>query len=62
MRSTQWPSPDGGRSWTSLSEGNGPVNDLVRVLDLAQPQVSKHLRVLREVGAVDVRGQGRQRL
>ena len=33
-----------------------PVNDLVRVLGLAQPQVSKHLRVLRE-GAVDVRDQ-----
>jgi DNA-binding transcriptional ArsR family regulator len=32
------------------------------VLGLAQPQVSKHLRVLREVGAVDVRDEGRQRL
>jgi DNA-binding transcriptional ArsR family regulator len=31
-------------------------------LGLAQPQVSKHLRVLREVGAVDVREEGRQRL
>jgi DNA-binding transcriptional ArsR family regulator len=39
-----------------------PVNDLVEALGLAQPQVSKHLRVLREVGAVDVRDQGRQRL
>jgi DNA-binding transcriptional ArsR family regulator len=38
------------------------VNDLVRALGLAQPQVSKHLRVLREVGAVDVRENGRQRL
>jgi DNA-binding transcriptional ArsR family regulator len=45
-----------------LGGGERPVNDLVRVLGLAQPQVSKHLRVLREVGAVDVRGQGRQRL
>jgi DNA-binding transcriptional ArsR family regulator len=34
----------------------------VRLLGLAQPQVSKHLRVLREVGAVDVRNEGRQRL
>jgi DNA-binding transcriptional ArsR family regulator len=42
--------------------GELPVNDLVRLLGLAQPQVSKHLRVLREVGAVDVRDQGRQRL
>ena len=38
------------------------MNDLVRVLGLRQPQVSKHLRVLREVGAVDVRDQGRHRL
>jgi DNA-binding transcriptional ArsR family regulator len=42
--------------------GERPVNDLVRELGLAQPQVSKHLRVLREVGAVDVRDEGRQRL
>ena len=39
-----------------------PVNDLVAELELAQPQVSKHLRVLREVGAVEVRGEGRRRL
>ena len=46
----------------ALAGGERPVNDLVRQLGLAQPQVSKHLRVLREVGAVDVRDQGRQRL
>jgi DNA-binding transcriptional ArsR family regulator len=46
----------------ALAVGERPVNDLVRELGLAQPQVSKHLRVLREVGAVDVREQGRQRL
>jgi DNA-binding transcriptional ArsR family regulator len=45
-----------------LAGAERPVNDLVRMLGLAQPQVSKHLRVLREVGAVDVRDQGRQRL
>ena len=45
-----------------LADGERPVNDLVRVLGIAQPQVSKHLRVLREVGAVDVRVEGRQRL
>ena len=38
------------------------MNDLVRLLGLSQPQVSKHLRVLREVGAVDVREEGRRRL
>jgi len=45
----------------ALAGGERPVNDLVGVLGLAQPQVSKHLRVLREVGAVDVRDKGRQR-
>ena len=45
-----------------LAGGERPVNDLVRMLGLPQPQVSKHLRVLREVGVVDVRDQGRQRL
>jgi DNA-binding transcriptional ArsR family regulator len=46
----------------ALAGGERPVNDLVRLLGLPQPQVSKHLRVLREVGAVAVREQGRQRL
>ncbi|MEX2465218.1 MAG: metalloregulator ArsR/SmtB family transcription factor [Gaiellaceae bacterium] len=46
----------------ALAGGERPVNELVRGLGLAQPQVSKHLRVLREVGAVAVRHEGRQRL
>jgi DNA-binding transcriptional ArsR family regulator len=46
----------------ALAGGERPVNDLVHLLGLAQPQVSKHLRVLREVGAVDVRDEGRRRL
>ena len=45
-----------------LAGGERPVNDLVLELGLAQPQVSKHLRVLREVGAVEMREAGRQRL
>ena len=45
-----------------LVGGELPVNDLVRLLGLSQPQVSKHLRVLREVGAVEVRDEGRRRL
>jgi DNA-binding transcriptional ArsR family regulator len=45
-----------------LMAGERPVNDLVDELGLAQPQVSKHLRVLREVGVVDVREEGRRRL
>jgi DNA-binding transcriptional ArsR family regulator len=45
-----------------LAGGERPVNDLVRLLGVTQPQVSKHLRVLREVGVVDVRDEGRQRV
>ncbi|HVA04036.1 MAG TPA: metalloregulator ArsR/SmtB family transcription factor [Acidimicrobiales bacterium] len=45
-----------------LATGERPVNDLVALLGVVQPLVSKHLRVLREVGLVDVRGEGRQRM
>ena len=45
-----------------LAGGELSVNDLVARLELAQPVVSKHLRVLREVGLVQVRDAGRQRL
>ena len=45
-----------------LAGGERPVNDLVEQLRLSQPLVSKHLRVLREVGLVDVRDEGRQRI
>ena len=45
-----------------LAGGGRPVNDLVAALGLPQPVVSKHLRVLREVGLVDVQDEGRQRI
>jgi DNA-binding transcriptional ArsR family regulator len=45
-----------------LAGGERPVNDLVERLGVAQPVVSKHLRVLREVGLVDVREEGRRRI
>ena len=38
-----------------LAAGERPVNEVVRLLGMSQPLVSKHLRVLREVGAVEVR-------
>ncbi|HUD39642.1 MAG TPA: metalloregulator ArsR/SmtB family transcription factor [Streptosporangiaceae bacterium] len=44
-----------------LAAGERPVNDLVALLGVAQPQMSKHLAVLRQVGLVEVRGIGRQR-
>jgi DNA-binding transcriptional ArsR family regulator len=46
----------------TLAIAEHPVNDLVALLGLAQPLVSKHLRVLREVGLVEVRDRGRQRV
>ena len=45
-----------------LAGGELPVADLVARLELSQPLVSKHLRVLREVGLVRVRDSGRQRV
>jgi DNA-binding transcriptional ArsR family regulator len=45
-----------------LSLGELAVGDLVRRLGVAQPQVSRHLRVLREVGLVNVRDEGRRRI
>ena len=45
-----------------LARGERPVGDLVDLLGLAQPQVSKHLRVLREVDLVRVRDEGRHRM
>jgi DNA-binding transcriptional ArsR family regulator len=45
-----------------LAGGERSVTELVERLGLSQPLVSKHLRVLREVGLVQVREDGRQRL
>jgi DNA-binding transcriptional ArsR family regulator len=45
-----------------LADGERSVNELVELLGLTQPLVSKHLRVLREVGAVRVRDDGRRRM
>src|SRR5262249_30290943 len=45
-----------------LRGGERPVTGLARDLGMSQPQASKHLRVLREVGLVRVRGAGKQRL
>ncbi|ADD40362.1 ArsR/SmtB family transcription factor [Stackebrandtia nassauensis] len=45
-----------------LAEGERTVTELVDALGLVQPLVSKHLRVLREVGLVSVREEGRRRV
>jgi DNA-binding transcriptional ArsR family regulator len=46
----------------ALAGGERRVNDLVDLVDIPQPQVSKHLKVLLEVGLVRVRREGRERL
>ncbi len=45
-----------------LRVGERPVGDLVDALALSQPAVSKHLRVLRDAGLVDVRSDAQRRL
>ena len=45
-----------------LQGGERPVTELARDLGMSQPQASKHLRVLREVGLVRDRRAGKQRL
>ena len=45
-----------------LANSERPVGDIVDALELGQPSVSKHLKVLRDVGLVDVRRHGRQML
>jgi DNA-binding transcriptional ArsR family regulator len=46
----------------TLIAGEKPVGTIVTDLSLSQPQVSKHLRVLSEVGLVTCRAEGRRRL
>jgi DNA-binding transcriptional ArsR family regulator len=46
----------------ALIDGEQPVGAIVAQLSLSQPQVSKHLRVLSEVGLVSCRPHGRRRL
>ena len=46
----------------ALITGEKPVGAIVNELSMSQPQVSKHLRVLSEVGLVSCRAEGRRRL
>jgi DNA-binding transcriptional ArsR family regulator len=45
-----------------LSSAERPVGQLVEELEISQPAVSKHLRILREAGLVHVRGDAQRRL
>src|SRR5580704_13918811 len=46
----------------ALITGEKAVGEIVNDLSMSQPQVSKHLRVLTEVGLVRCRAEGRRRL
>ena len=46
----------------ALIDGEKAVGEIVNYLSMSQPQVSKHLRVLSEVGLVSCRAEGRRRL
>jgi DNA-binding transcriptional ArsR family regulator len=54
--------PNRFRIFELLRSGPRPVNDIGDRLRLNQPQVSKHLRVLKEAGLVDVQPRAQQRL
>src|SRR5919198_39879 len=45
-----------------LRDGERPVGELVDRLDLSQPAVSKHLRVLKDAGLVEARADAQRRL
>jgi DNA-binding transcriptional ArsR family regulator len=54
--------PNRRRILDALLDGEQPVGNLVASLALSQPAVSKHLRVLREGGLVNVRTDAQRRL
>lgn len=54
--------PNRRRILDQLRGGELPVSDLVAVLTVTQPTVSKHLRVLRDAGLVAVRHDAQRRL
>jgi DNA-binding transcriptional ArsR family regulator len=54
--------PSRRRILDSLRSGERPVQALVEDIGLSQPAVSKHLRVLRDAGVVEVRAEGQRRL
>jgi DNA-binding transcriptional ArsR family regulator len=54
--------PNRRRILDELRAGERPVGALVAALAVSQPAVSKHLRVLRDAGLVEVRGDAQRRL
>lgn len=54
--------PNRRRLLDALVDGPKPVNELVAAIGMSQPVVSKHLRVLRDAGLVNVQPDGQRRL
>ena len=54
--------PNRRRILDELRHQERPVNDLVEILGISQPGVSRHLRILREAGLVEVRRDAQRRL
>jgi DNA-binding transcriptional ArsR family regulator len=46
----------------ALAQGPATVNELAELLPIARPGVSRHLRVLREAGLVDVHNDAQRRI
>ncbi|RYG72151.1 ArsR family transcriptional regulator, partial [bacterium] len=46
----------------ALAEGSATVGELAALLPIARPGVSRHLRVLREAGLVEVRHEAQRRV
>ena len=61
-RSTQWPSPGGGKSWTSLPAGSAPSTTLSASSGWRSHRCPSTFGCSAKWGAVDVRDEGRQRL
>jgi DNA-binding transcriptional ArsR family regulator len=55
-------SPTRRRILDLLLEAERSVGELVEEIGISQPGVSKHLRILREAGLVEVRAEGQRRL
>ena len=63
MSSRRSPNRAAGRCWTHSIDGERTAGELVATLpELTQPTVSRHLRVLREVGLVEVRPDAQRRI
>jgi DNA-binding transcriptional ArsR family regulator len=54
--------PQRRRILAALVRADSNVNQLAAALELAQPAISKHLKVLRDARFVSVRGDGQQRI